>query len=344
MTEKFFRIFFLLFTVFTVSAGEKYNFYMISDTHFGTAESFSEKVTGSQRTRADKMMPLYRKLFAEMAKRADGETAFIIHAGDLITGYAKDDLTQQKEFEKSIALLKEFFKFPIYYVRGNHEGAGGLNGYRKGLLPEISRTAGKELQVANYVVKRGEDVFIFADCYSKEWISFIDKTLKELKTSPRYLFVVIHSDVLVPFRDEAGKRIFQMLANYNSLILHGHTHCTVKLSQRVYGKTLTAFSVGTHISGKRAYPAEALTDFSKQLARICRQSGFERYPSKKAYFEKESLPHIAGFQDFSKNGFAQGYVGIYVSDDGVYAMIQGTDLKQMPIKVELLSAGKKADK
>ncbi|MBR2626020.1 MAG: metallophosphoesterase [Lentisphaeria bacterium] len=338
--QKFLSVFLLLLTFVLLRAGECYKFFMISDTHFGSSESFSEKITGSRRTRADKAMVLYRKLFADMAAKSDSSTKFLIHAGDVIEGYAKDDLTQQKEFERSVALLKDYFSFPVYFVRGNHETSGGANGYINGLLPEISRSAGKELTVANYSFSQGRDLFIFIDCYSPGYLSFIDRSLREHKGDIRYLFVVLHSDLLLPFRDNAAKRIMQKLAGFNTLILHGHTHCTVKLSQNINGKSITAFSVGTCLSSPRSYPSEAVTDFSKQLARINRQAGFERYPVKKAYFDRESLPYISGFQDFSNNGFAQGYAEIHVSDDGVYALIQGTDFKQKPLRVELIGTEK----
>lgn len=323
----------MLCTLRVLCAGESYSFLMISDTHFGSADSFSEKIRGSKRTRADKAMPLYRKLFKDMAAK---KGLFLIHAGDVIEGYAKDDDTQKKEFEKSIALLKEYFAFPIYYVRGNHETSGGSFGYENALLPEISRTVKSELKVANYTVSRGSDLFIFVDCYSPNWISFIEQTLRSWNKKPRYLFVVLHQDLLLPFRDKAAQRIMQRLAAYNTVILHGHTHCTVKLSQKINGKTVTAFSVGTHLSSRKAFPANAVTDFSRQLARINRQAGFDRYPRKKEFFDKESLPNVCGFQDFSNNGSAQGYAEIHVSDNGVYALLQSSDLKQKPLKTVLL--------
>ncbi len=324
-----------------LSAEESYSFLMISDTHFGSADSFSEKIRGSKRTRADKAMPLYRKLFKDMSAK---KGLFLIHAGDVIEGYAKDDDTQKKEFEKSIALLKEYFAFPIYYVRGNHETSGGQYGYINGLLPEISKNAQTDLKVANYTVTQGDDLFIFVDCYSPGWLAFIDNTLKSRNKITRYLFIVLHQDLLLPFRDKAAQRIMRRLAEYNTIILHGHTHCTVKISQKIGSKTVSAFSVGTHLSSPKAFPANAVTDFSKQLARINRQAGFDRYPSKKKFFDSESLPHISGFQDFSNNGSVQGYVQIKVSDSGIHALIYGSDLKQKPLEVTLLETAKKESK
>ena len=336
MLKAFFIFSAVICTILTLCADENYSFFMISDSHFGTADSFSDKITGSKRLRADKAMPLYRELFSDMAAKAKENTKFIIHAGDVIEGYAKDENSQKQEFEKSVAFLKKYFSFPVYFVRGNHETSGGPEGYIKGLLPEISRTAGKELKIANYMVKQSEDLFIFVDCYSPEWLDFIKTTLKSCHFKPRYLFIVLHSDMLLPFRDKAGKRLMQILADYNTLILHGHTHCTIKLSQNIDGKTITAFSTGTHLAARKAYPTEAVTDFSTQLSRINRQAGFNRYPRKKEFFDKESLPFVSGFQDFSNNGFAQGYAMLHVSDDGIYALIQSCDLTQKPLKVELL--------
>ena len=328
----------LLCAAFILSAGESYNFYMVSDTHFGTADSFAERVSDAKRYRADKAMPVYREVFADMAKKSDQNTKFMIHVGDVIEGNAKDDLAQQKEFEKAIAFFKEYFKFPVYYVRGNHETSGGKAGYINGLLPEISRTAGKKLKASTYAFRQGEDLFIFVDCYSRGWAEFIEKTLDEQKSKPRYVFVTMHEDRLVPFRDAVTQRIFNKLAGYKSVVLHGHTHCTLKVSQNVGGKVVTGFVVGTCLGGKRPHLEKPVTDFNKQLVRIYRQAGFNKNPAKKAFFDKESVPYITGVQDYSKNGRSQGYAKIFVSDEGVYVMAQSSDLKQAPVRIDLIPA------
>ena len=171
---------------FVLCAGESYNFYMISDTHFGTAESYNQDPatpkhmrTKKDISRADKAMPLYRAMFADMAKKADKDTRFIVHGGDMIEGLTKGAQVHQEQLENSIKLMQEYFKLPIYAVNGNHDavGFGGREGYQKGLISYLSKITGKQLQTTNYSVKCGGDLYIFIDRYNKGHFKFLQQTL-----------------------------------------------------------------------------------------------------------------------------------------------------------------------
>lgn len=321
-------------------AGETYNFFMLSDTHFGAADSFADKVAKSTRLRADKAMPVYKAMFADMAKKADSGTRFLVHAGDIIEGNAKNAELQTKEFEKAVTLLKNYFKFPIYYARGNHETSGGSAAYLQFMLPEIARNAGKTLKVANYSFRNGSDLFIFADSSHKSWLNFITQTLKNNKSSIRYLFVVLHIDYIVPFRDKPTKELCKLLSQYNTLVLHGHSHQTVTITQNIDGKPITSFSIGSYLTASpKAFAATPSTDPAREIARIRRQGRLDAPPARKEFFDKISLPFITKYQRFSIPG-SQGYARIMVSDSGVIAMVQSANLKYPPIKIQLLPAAK----
>ena len=122
-------------------AGTEYDFYMISDTHFGTLQSFGENPPSKllrKGQRADAVLPLYSAFFASMRNSMDEKTAFIIHGGDLIEGNAHDKDSQIKQFTEARKLLKDYFACPIYMVRGNHEAAG-LHGGEVYKLPQQLR-------------------------------------------------------------------------------------------------------------------------------------------------------------------------------------------------------------
>ena len=122
---------------------EEYNFYLISDTHFGALSTFgANPPLKLQRkgSRADRAVPLFHAMFAEMAKRADKQTAFVIHTGDVIEGNAASKAAHIQQFSEADKLLKQYFRCPLYMVRGNHESSGtfGLPAYREYIAPTIA--------------------------------------------------------------------------------------------------------------------------------------------------------------------------------------------------------------
>ena len=110
---------------------DSYNFFMFSDTHFGTAKRFctDPKAPKKHRTRknihrADKAMPHYKALFSHIARSADPKTKFIIEGGDLIEGCAVNEEAHKQELTDALAFMKKYFPFPIYMVKGNRARRG----------------------------------------------------------------------------------------------------------------------------------------------------------------------------------------------------------------------------
>ena len=67
-----------------IHGGDSYDFFMISDTHFGTAERFctDPKAPRHHRTRkdihrADKAMPHYKALFSHIARSAGADAEIL---------------------------------------------------------------------------------------------------------------------------------------------------------------------------------------------------------------------------------------------------------------------------
>lgn len=332
---------------FVLCAGESYNFYMISDTHFGTAESYNQDPATPKRMRtkkdihrADKAMPLYRAMFADMAKKADKDTRFIVHGGDMIEGLTKGAQVHQEQLENSIKLMQEYFKLPIYVVNGNHDavGFGGREGYQKGLISYLSKITGKQLQTTNYSVKCGGDLYIFIDRYNKGHFKFIQQTLAEQKSKPRYLFIILHTDDVMPFYTEGQKRYFDLLSPYNAIVLHGHTHTAMMLHADNAGKSVTSFSLGTYLEPQPERNRYNGLDTNLDAPQISRRA---KTPERTAYFAKEFRPNLKVYKNFSKSKKGakfQGYAKISVSDEGIKVMMQSGDLSQEPINFDLRPA------
>lgn len=331
--------------VFLLQGGEDYNFFMIADTHLGTAESFctDPKADRKQRTRkdihrADKAMPHYKALFANIAGSADPKTKFIIEGGDLIEGCARSEAVHKEVIADALNLMKQYFKFPIYMIKGNHEaaGIGGEAAYQAVLLPEIAKYAGVEqLKAANYTIRQDRDFFIFLDYSSPNWYEFLETELKSLKEKPRWLFVVIHPPLLPTsaFRKYALRAV-QLLSQYNGILLCGHHHANTVTRYERDGKKVVQMTVTTILQ-----PVPAVRMRMKEKETNIRQ--FKAEYRKKAELKEKSFvrpfdlhwaPYLTDYRKFSGLGYAR----IYVSDDDVLLEYHGADLKSC-MKVTLMS-------
>ena len=302
-------------------AGESYAFLFVSDTHFGPEKSFYTGPEKSHRTkkdpkRADQAMPLYEKLFAEMAKEPD--VKFLVHAGDMIEGNARDEATHRKVLTDAINFHKRFFGFPLYFVKGNHEakGLGGEEAYRAVLLPVISETAGKKLDAANYAVNYGDDLFVCVEYDSPDWFKFLKLTLEKQKTRPRYTFFVIHLN-LIPFVGRNMPEACELLSRYNGIILCGHSHRTMLLKYAKDGGYVAQLTVSTLLA-----PAEKknrVRRFDTDLAAfeaIFRQRRLKT-PEQNERFDRLWKPYLTEYREAPG---AAGYMKVLVSDAGVKAV------------------------
>ncbi|MBO5695833.1 MAG: metallophosphoesterase, partial [Lentisphaeria bacterium] len=249
-------LFFILGSAFLLRGSEDYNFFMISDTHFGTAGTFctDPKAPKKHRTRknihrADRTMPHYRNLFRQIRETADAKTRFLVEGGDLIEGCTRNETVHKQVLTDAVNLMKEYFKFPIYMIKGNHEAAGngGEKAYQAVLLPEMAKYAHvSKLEEANYVIRQGRDVYIYLDYTSGNWFSFLEKTLSSLKEKPRWVFTVIHCPLLPTwaFRKYALRTI-ELLSQYDGILLCGHHHANTVTRYEKAGKRVTQITVST---------------------------------------------------------------------------------------------------
>jgi len=329
------------------AAKNSYNFFMISDTHFGSAASFDAKTLDRKEIirnipRADRLMPQYRAIFADMAGKFDAETAFVINGGDLVKGYAKSVEAQKKEMTDAVALLREYFKIPIYSVCGNRELAWkyGRQAYAEAMLPEISRSIGRNLEVANYTVQCGPDLFIYLDYWSKNWHNFVIDTLKGLKQKPRYLFLVVHAGVLPSCRTNDLKLCDMLASRYKTIIIHGHTHSTRLIEYGKGKKNLVQFSVSTYLRSVGPGANYVLPGVDEREAGLAlfRQLRAGNNAKKQQIFDTRCTPNIKRYTVWNsdnKRMAPAGYARFLVSDDGVRVIMQDADITRAPFEIKL---------
>ena len=328
-------------------AGESYDFFMISDPHLGAASTYctDPAVPKKFRTkkdihRADKCMPAFKAMFEDMAKKTGKNTRFLFEAGDLVEGGTPGEEVHKQVLSDALGLLKNYFKIPIYMVKGNHEayGMGGEAAHRAVLLAELAKTAGLEMpDFTNYTVAAGGDLFIFLDCYSgakaKPW-AFLSKTLKGLDKKPRYVFVGMHGPVIPSHWNQKEIRaVLDQLLEYDAVLLCGHCHQNSITVYEKNGKKLVQVTVSTYLEPRKKMllrPAENTRD---QLLAKYRTSLKERWKKEDFLpeFEREWAPYITDYRNFGGAGYAK----FGVSDAGISVTYQSAVTSQKPLTFPL---------
>lgn len=328
----------LLFAACAV-AGENYNVLFISDTHFGDADTFEVDGSGKFRTKKDphrmeKALPAYQALFKDMAGRVNAETAFVLSGGDLVEGWAKDQASHAAQLRQALTELKSFFTCPILSINGNHDSNGqfGRAAFEEVMVAHLREAAKKpKLKGANYVIRKGGDLWIFHDAYigksARERYEYPIQVLRKLDWRPRYVFLVTHSPLL-QFTNGPINDLLKELDKHHSFILCGHTHQTQLLTAKRPGGTITQFSVGTCFTEdmKRAQYRVTATTPEQIMPELKRRANkFKNWD--KVY--RELVPYLS--QAWFAKG--QGYAVLDISDAGVTITVQSAQLKQKPMVI-----------
>ena len=337
----------MLFSVFfcavaAVFASDSYNFYMISDTHFGRASSFPKKWDGPKKfrippspQRADLAMPAYEAIFKDISSKADAKTKFLLECGDFVEGAAINGNIHKQELQFAIDFIYKHVKIPIYHVRGNHDnyGLGGDEAYDSTMLPLIAKSAGKkDMKYANYAFSCGKDYFIILDYLSKsQWQIFLKETLASLKTPPRYLFVAIHTPIISYWNPSITEQVCDMLLPYNTILLSGHVHNNSITKYTKNGKSLIQLTTTLQLPA-RPKGTSVCQKSKRTLAEYkADMLGRMKKPKVKKAMEKW-LPNVTGFTQIR----GTGYLKFVVSDAGIDAYYQGSKLDSKPFKVSII--------
>jgi predicted phosphodiesterase len=232
-------------------------------------------------------------MFDHMVKTSDTSTRFLIHAGDIIEGNGFNDDAQAGQFFMADSLFKEYFKIPIYMVRGNHESANVNKNiskvYSQRIAPEMIKNAGQAPGTTHYTIQCGEDLFIFVDAYNKP-SDFLRETLKNLTKRPRYLFLVLHPDVLPQPQPQFLDMVKQLLP-YDGIILNGHTHRNRVLKYVRDGHTVTQYTIGSYvIANTAAMRYEETKNDTAAFLKKFRNKKYVSTPAQKQLFDAEFAP------------------------------------------------------
>ena len=341
-------LFLLITAAGIIYAGETYNFFMISDPHFGAADTYLTDPNAPRKYktkksihRADRTMHLYKALFEDIRKKSNSQTRFIVEAGDLVEGATPNEATHKKVLNDALSLMKTYFKYPIYMVKGNHDafGLGGEAAYKAVLVKEIARYAGKEqLDFANYAVNCGPDLYIYMDFYPKaRGFKFVRDTLKNLKTKPRYVFVILHCPMIFTYQFENDALpLCELLTEYNGILLAGHCHQNMitkfeKNGKAMYQVTVSTYTVETPLKTMRMIDTRTTPEQAK--ARFIEKVKMKKADHILSVFREKWAPNITEHRHFRGVGYAK----FDVSDKGIQVTYQSVDLTQEPIKIKLLS-------
>ena len=323
---------------FVLAAGEDYDFYFLSDLHFGPEATIAAnaKIRAKGNVhRSDRAMPAYENMFRHMAEHADAKTRFLIQCGDMVEGDAKGEAEHRAQLDLALGLLKKYFKFPVYHVLGNHDarGEGGPEAIRAVLLPDLAKTLGRDsLNDTSYTVAVGDDLFVFADyAETREGWPFLRKTLGLLEKRPRYLFVVIH----VPVVHLVKPPIVDLLAKYDAIVLSGHVHTGYAVVYRKDGGTLAQVTVSSCLPADVAKLRGGISGSGPDACRAYMEKvakGRYKPESLMKKYDAEWAPYLSGYTAFKGSGFLK----IHVSDGGVRLEYQSANLQNPPASVDLL--------
>lgn len=223
---------------------------------------------------------------------------FLLQGGDLIEGCNHNENVHKEVLTDALNLMKNYFKFPIYMVKGNHEaaGIGGEAAYQTILLPEIAKYAGvKKLDSANYMIRQDQDIFIFLDRYSPNWYEFLENSLKSLTEKPRWLFTIIH-DPQLPNLNHQGYalRTIQLISQYNGILLCGHRHANTIVRYEKDGKRVVQTTVTTILKpGPAASMRICETESDvRQYKEKCRKKAESNDKKTLQFFDQQWAPYL----------------------------------------------------
>ena len=218
-----------------------YKFMVLGDVHYADAQYYAAPDL-QKRKSIEKYVGMWafhsRDLLAAAGRCASRESvSLVIQLGDLTNGECGTAKLHEQMFRDAFRTVKEFFPGkPLYAVKGNHDvwqqyGESSAPA-DKILLPLVAGELGrKELRNGNYAFRKGRDLFIAIDCFTKDetCLSFISRILLQ-NPDTRYVFLLTHYPLfpaavnsplcLIPDYDQ----ISRLLEKRKALILAAHTH------------------------------------------------------------------------------------------------------------------------
>lgn len=220
MKKKLYTLILLLIIIFTgsICSAKELKFIQVTDFHYTNSTSGDDRLA---------------RLVKSINSTKDLD--FALFTGDNIDSANPDTL---------VKLLKSIRKIKVpYYIQiGNHDcfKAGGLN--KKDYAKLVTRYTNLKLKSFNYVVKKGDVVFIFVDgmkevipgangYFKQDTLAWLEKQLDKHKDSP--VIIVQHFPLITQRKTRPSghdlykvNEYYDVIKPYNNIIaiIAGHYH------------------------------------------------------------------------------------------------------------------------
>lgn len=289
-------------------------------------------------------------LFTASAKLLDKDVPFVAQLGDFIQGYLPLKEQRAKMLDDAFKAVKPYYpNHKLLSIPGNHDNQcygpkdivkslKDYETYAEVFMPHIEKELGRKID-HNYVIRHGEDLFIFYDTYIKpdDSIKFLKETFKKYPKN-RYVFLLTHLPLFAGSTASPGwllpyyKQVADILFEQNAIVLAAHTHIpsVIKVSKGKNSITqLIASSVGHAWNTGKPF-AIRVNSFDAMLKQVI--------PSRlNKPLHKYPIAHLKSLQIDSYELYdnATGFVYLKISDKGVFAEFY-TDKSGKPAAVKQL--------
>ena len=228
--------------MWTLAAADKtsYKVLWFGDLHYDEVifhDKSKVNYTPRQQLNFDYYSGIWQKKAPAMLQAAKdrhlNDADFVIQIGDWIQGDASSAEDKSLQMQKAIQVVAGDINKPVYTLRGNHDarGNGGMEGYKKVILPFLSKQLKKEVKSLNYKFVHGKDLYIFVDSMDIDF-AFLGKSLAD-SSQYRWVFVAAHYALIPPVgstRCKFGsspaevKRLLELFLKHNVILLCGDSH------------------------------------------------------------------------------------------------------------------------
>ena len=332
----------------------EYRVLVLGDIHFEGPQyhgvpgmTYRTKFSKKYHAMWQKEMP---ELFTASAKMLDENVPFVAQLGDFIQGYLALKEQRATMLDDAFKAVKPYYpNHKLLSIPGNHDNqCSGPKSVVKSLkdyqtyaevfTPHISRELGCEIK-NNYVIRHGEDLYIFYDSYIKpdDSIKFLKETFKTYPRN-RYVFLLTHLPLLPACTASPGwvlpyyRQVAEILFEHNSIVLSAHTHIpsVIKVSNGKGRITqMVASSIGFNWNTGKPFEIryKSLDETLKHVLPSRLPKPLHKYPL--AFLKSLQIESYELYDN------ATGFVYLKVSDKGVFAEFY-TDKSGKPAAVKQL--------
>ena len=290
------------------------------------------------------------ELFTTSAKLLDKDVPFVAQLGDFIQGYLPLKEQRAKMLDDAFKTVKPYYpNHKLLSIPGNHDNQCSgpktivkslkdYQTYAEVFTPHIEKELGRKIN-NNYVIRHGEDLYIFYDTYIKpdDSIKFLQETFKTYPKN-RYVFLLTHLPLFAGSTSSPGwllpyyKKVADILFEQNAIVLAAHTHIpsVIKVSKGKNSITQLIVSSVGHAwnTGKPfAIRADSFDAMLKQVLPSRQVKPMHKYP-----IEFLKSLQIDTYELYNN---ATGFVYLKVSSKGVFAEFY-TDKSGKPAAVKQL--------